>query len=182
MTYDEHIDCDNQLCEAEDRIIAFEVDNKRLEKIINYAGGSPPPAANLRFTDMLLPLEAENKQLLERANRAEATLVKFEQLATEEIQGFNALQADNKRLKEARDEYHDQYHLCEAKLLSHKSLLKQGEEAYKQLKEALEHAKVHFAIIYEHHTRPRQSRGNTSKRCKRAVEEIDQALKDVKDE
>ncbi len=44
------------------------------------------------------------------------------------------LQAENKRLKGARDEYHDQYHLCEAKLLSHRSLIKQGEEAYRRLK------------------------------------------------
>ena len=32
-----------------------------------------------------------------------------------------------------RDEYHDQYHLCEAKLLSHNSIIKQGQVAYKEL-------------------------------------------------
>ncbi len=74
MTYDEHIDCDNQLCEAEDRIIALEVDNKRLEKIINYAGGSPPPAANLRFTDMLLPLETQNERLKEVVEDCKETI------------------------------------------------------------------------------------------------------------
>ncbi len=39
------------------------------------------------------------------------------------------------KLQAERDEYHDQYHLCEAKLLSHRSLIKQGEEAYRRLKE-----------------------------------------------
>ena len=34
MTYDEHEDCDNQLCEAEDKIIALQADNKRLKEEI----------------------------------------------------------------------------------------------------------------------------------------------------
>ena len=41
---------------------ALEEENDKLKRIINTAGGSPPPA-NLQFTDMLLPLQAENEHL-----------------------------------------------------------------------------------------------------------------------
>ncbi len=58
----------------------------------------------------------------------------FEEKLSILLDKHTGLQADNERLKEARDEYHDQYHLCEAKLLSHKSLIKQGEEAYRRMK------------------------------------------------
>ena len=52
----------------------------------------------------------------------------------ENKQKTDQLQAENERLEKERDEYHDQYHLCEAKLLSHKSIIKQGQIAYEQLK------------------------------------------------
>ena len=38
------------------------------------------------------------------------------------------------KLEAERDEYHDQYHLAEAKLLSHRSLIRQGQVAYEKLK------------------------------------------------
>ena len=46
------------------------------------------------------------------------------------------------KIKAERDEYHNQYHLCEAKLLSHKSIIKQMQAANKQLLEALEGIKA----------------------------------------
>jgi len=39
-------------------------ENEKLKRIINMAGGSPPPGI-LQFTDILLPLEAENERLKE---------------------------------------------------------------------------------------------------------------------
>jgi len=43
-------------------------------------------------------LTTENAKLMERANNAEAVLVKFEQLAGEEVAGFNVLQAENAKI------------------------------------------------------------------------------------
>jgi hypothetical protein len=77
-------------------------------------------------------LQAQNKGLLERANRAEAVLVKFEHLAGEEMQGFNAIQARNKELKQERD---DLLAACKALFLrvtmhyvNHQEICKLGEE------------------------------------------------------
>ena len=38
------------------------------------------------------------------------------------------------QLRAERDEYHNQYHLCEAKLLSHKSIIKQLQAENEKLK------------------------------------------------
>ncbi len=50
-------------------------------------------------------------------------------------------------------------------------------EENERLREALEKDQIDFEIIVEHHTLPQRQRGNTLKRCRHALDRIEQALK-----
>lgn len=106
------------------------------------------------YAELLLAEETKNKQLRAAVSRLKEELKEYRaafgnqgllQKAEAELTCANEmcgglqenivkLRAENERLQLKRDEYHDQYHLCEAKLLSHKSIIKQGQVAYEQLR------------------------------------------------
>ena len=53
------------------------------------------------------------------------------------------------KLEAEKEEYHNQYHLCEAKLLSHKSIIKQDGELISKLQAELAAAKQELETAYD---------------------------------